>query len=139
MSSSLTELLSHRVAVGADAPALIYGERRMSQGDLAEESRRVAQGLAELGIGPGDRVALWLPNVPAWLACFFACAQIGAVVVTVNTRFKSSEVSDIVGASPGHLSEIERGIKGPSLELAVKITQLFPTVQLATLVRSAVA
>jgi DNA-binding XRE family transcriptional regulator len=49
------------------------------------------------------------------------------------------EVSDIVGASPGHLSEIERGIKGPSLELAVKLTQLFPTVQPATLVRSAVA
>jgi fatty-acyl-CoA synthase len=103
MSSSLTELLSPRVAVGADTPALIYGERRLSHGDLAEESRRVAQGFVELGIGPGDRVALWLPNVPAWLACFFACAQIGAVVVTVNTRFKSSEVSDIVGRSGAKL------------------------------------
>jgi len=56
-----------------------------------------------------------------------------------KAKMTLQEVSDIVGASTGHLSEIERGIKGPSLELAVKITQLFPTVQLATLVRSAVA
>jgi fatty-acyl-CoA synthase len=59
----------------------------------------VAQGLADLGVVAGDRVALWLPNVPAWLACFFACAQLGAIVVTVNTRFRSNEVADIVGRS----------------------------------------
>ena len=56
-----------------------------------------------------------------------------------KAKMTLQDVSNIVGASPGHLSEIERGIKGPSLELAVKLTQLFPTVQLATLVRSVVA
>lgn len=56
-----------------------------------------------------------------------------------KAKMTLQDVSNIVGASPGHLSEIERGIKGPSLELAVKITQLFPTVQLATLVRSVAA
>jgi len=56
-----------------------------------------------------------------------------------KAKMTLQDVSNIVGASPGHLSEIERGIKGPSLELAVKITELFPTVQLATLVRSVAA
>ena len=56
-----------------------------------------------------------------------------------KAKMTLQDVSNIVGASPGHLSEIERGIKGPSLELAVKITQLFPTVQLATLIRSVAA
>ena len=56
-----------------------------------------------------------------------------------KAKMTLQDVSNIVGASPGHLSEIERGLKGPSLELAVKITQLFPTVQLATLVRSVAA
>lgn len=56
-----------------------------------------------------------------------------------KAKMTLQDVSNIVGASTGHLSEIERGIKGPSLELAVKITQLFPTVQLATLIRSVAA
>lgn len=66
---------------------------------LESESRRVANGLARLGIEPGQRVALWLPNVPAWLATFLACARIGAVAVSVNTRFRSHEVADIVHRS----------------------------------------
>jgi fatty-acyl-CoA synthase len=99
LSLSLTEFLSRRVAASDAAVALVYGERRVTYAALAEESRRVAQGLAGLGVGPGDRVAVWLPNVPAWLACFFACAQLGAILVTVNTRFKSGEVADIVGRS----------------------------------------
>jgi fatty-acyl-CoA synthase len=99
MRLSLTEFLSRRIASSGAATALVYGEQRVTYAGLADESQRVARGLADLGIGPGDRVALWLPNVPAWLACFFACAQLGAIVVTVNTRFKSSEVADIVGRS----------------------------------------
>jgi fatty-acyl-CoA synthase len=55
--------------------------------------------LAELGVGPGDRVALWLPNVPAWLVLFFACARLGAIAIAVNTRFRAAEVEDIVGRS----------------------------------------
>ena len=63
---------------------------------LWRESQRVAARLARLGVKAGDRVAVWLPNVPAWLACFFACAQLGAVAVCVNTRFRSHELAEIV-------------------------------------------
>ncbi len=71
----------------------------MSYAHLQEESRRVAAGLARLGVGPGDRVALWMPNVPAWFATLFACAELGAIALAVNTRFRSQELSDIVGRS----------------------------------------
>jgi fatty-acyl-CoA synthase len=81
------------------APALIERGRAVSYAELAGESRRVAQGLRRLGLRPGDRVALWLPNVPAWLATFFACAQLGAVAVAVNTRFRSHELGDILQRS----------------------------------------
>jgi fatty-acyl-CoA synthase len=40
-----------------------------------------------------------MPNVPAWLATFFACAHLGAIAVAVNTRFRSHELADIVGRS----------------------------------------
>ena len=46
-----------------DAPAFIHGERRLSFAELLDCSARAAQGLSDLGVGPGDRVALWLPNI----------------------------------------------------------------------------
>mgnify|MGYP000866718264 CR=1 FL=1 len=78
---------------------LRYGELVVSGDDLQTSSARVAAGLKELGIGHGDRVAIWLPNIPAWLEVFFACAQLGAIAVSVNTRFRAHEVADIVTRS----------------------------------------
>jgi fatty-acyl-CoA synthase len=81
------------------APALVAGNEAVSFEQLARASRQVAGALARLGIGRGDRVAFWLPNVPAYLTLFFACARLGAIAVAVNTRFKAHEVGDIVGRS----------------------------------------
>ena len=97
MPQSLTELLAQHERARPTTTALVYADVPITYAALAAESRRVAQGLADLGVTAGDRVALWLPNVPAWLTCFFACAQLGAIVVTVNTRVRSNEVADIVG------------------------------------------
>ena len=66
---------------------------------LERESASVARGLRELGVRAGDRVALWLPNVPAWLAVFAACCRLGAIAVSLNTRFRSAEIEDIVSRS----------------------------------------
>ena len=79
--------------------ALHYAGRAMTYGELDAMSRRAASGLAALGIGPGGRVALWLPNTPAYLALYLACCHLGAIAVAVNTRFRSVEVADIVGRS----------------------------------------
>ena len=59
MSRNLPELLS---LADPHATAIVEGERRVTYGELDAESRRVAQGLLDLGIAEGDRVALWLPN-----------------------------------------------------------------------------
>src|SRR5258708_33958613 len=81
------------------APAFIHGERTLSFAELLDCAGRAAQGLADLGVGPGDRVALWLPNVPAYPILYFACARLGAIAVAVNTRYRAVEVADIVGRS----------------------------------------
>jgi len=94
-----------------DAPAIIDRGATTSYGELVEASRRAARGLAALGVGAGDRVALWLPNVPAWLVLGLACARLGAVVVCVNTRFRGVEVADIVARSGARVLALWPGFK----------------------------
>ena len=109
-SQTLTNLLVRRVAVGG--VALIDRDIPITAAALDDESRRIAQGLHERGVREGDRVAIWLPNVPAWLACFFACARLGAIALAVNTRFRSSEVADIVGRSGAKVLVYWPGYRG---------------------------
>ena len=92
-------LLADWAEYAPDAPAFIHGERTIGFAELLEISLRAAQGLKDLGVGPGDRVALWLPNVPAYPILYLACVRLGAVAVAVNTRYRAVEVADIVGRS----------------------------------------
>ena len=103
LSESLSHLLERRAAARPDAAAIVWGDEVIGLGIFLDESRRIAQGLADFGIGKGDRVALWLPNTPAWLALYFACARLGAIAVAVNTRFRSAEIADIIGRSGARL------------------------------------
>jgi len=109
MTETLSAMLEARAA---NATAVLDRGRPMTFGELSAESRRVAQGLRALGVGAGDRVALWLPNVPAWLAAFFACARLGAIAVSVNTRFRSGELADIVHRSGARVLFFWPGFKG---------------------------
>ena len=82
-----------------DAPAFVHGDHAITFAGLLDAAGRTAQGLADLGVVPGDRVALWLPNVPAYPVFYFACVRLGAIAVAVNTRYRAVEVADIVGRS----------------------------------------
>ena len=52
---------------------------------------RVAAALRSGGVGPGARVALWLPNGADYLAAIFACARLGALAIHINTRFRAEK------------------------------------------------
>ena len=101
-SDSISGVLERLAAHDPQRTVLVWDNRRISIGALLEEGRRVGS-LAELEIVAGDRVALWLPNSPAWLALYLACARLGAIAVAVNTRFRSSEIADILGRSGARL------------------------------------
>ena len=57
--------------------ALVHGDERITYAELRDRVDRLAQGLAERGVGPGDPVALVLPNVPAFAVTFLAIARLG--------------------------------------------------------------
>src|SRR3954462_15933165 len=82
-----------------EARAFLHGESTISFSELHEQAARAAQGLADLGVVPGDRVALWLPNVPAYRIFYVAGPRLGAIAVAVNTRYRAVEVAVIVGRS----------------------------------------
>ena len=67
--------------------------------ELAAGVDRVARGLIALGVGPGDKVALWLLNRPEWIEIAFAVMKIGAVLVPINTRLRTEDVAYIVDQS----------------------------------------
>ncbi len=97
--STVFALLARASASNGDAVAITYGGNTTTFADLHDLSCRAAAGLQNLGIGAGDRVAFWLPNTVAYVALYFACAQLGAIAVAVNTRYRAKEVADIVGRS----------------------------------------
>ena len=66
-------------------------------GRLREETARVATGLRRLGVGPGDRVAAYLPNLPETVAGFLATASIGAVWSATSPEFGADAVVDRFG------------------------------------------
>ncbi len=71
---------------------LRYEGAQWSYADGDNISRQIAAGLIELGIKPGDRVALLFTNCPELVFCYFACFSIGAVAVPLNTRFQLAEL-----------------------------------------------
>ncbi len=63
-------------------------------GELREQTTRIAAGLRGLGVGPGDRVAAYMPNVPETIAAFLATASIGAVWSSAAPEFGARSVVD---------------------------------------------
>jgi acetoacetyl-CoA synthetase len=63
-------------------------------GDLREQAARVRTGLQRLGVGPGDRVAAYLPNIPETLIAFIATASLGAIWATCAPEFGARSVTD---------------------------------------------
>ncbi len=79
-----------------DKTGVVYGERRMTYGAMADEATRVARALQWSGVGAGDRVAYLCPNIPEMLIAHFAVPLAGAVLVAINTRLSGSEIEYIL-------------------------------------------
>jgi fatty-acyl-CoA synthase len=79
--------------------AVIYGARRLTYSELAAEAQRVAGALRASGVGPGDRVAYLMPNLPEMLIAHYAVPLAGAVLVAINTRLTAEEVAYILSHS----------------------------------------
>jgi acyl-CoA synthetase (AMP-forming)/AMP-acid ligase II len=92
-----------------DAEAVVDGPLRLSFTDLIERIRCAAGAFADLGIEKCDRVAVWAPNSAEWIIAAFGLLTAGAVLVPVNTRFKTDEAGDIIVRSGAKAVLVQKG------------------------------
>jgi long-chain acyl-CoA synthetase len=97
--TSISSLLDRSAAEHPDRAALRMDDLVLSYAQLREAAGRLATLLESLGVEPGDRVGLMLPNVPAFPISFYGALAAGAVVVPMNPLLKSREVSYYLGDS----------------------------------------
>lgn len=86
-----------------DHEAVVTDDRRLTYTQLREEVRRAAAAMIDLGIGAGDRVAIWSPNTWHWVVAALATTYAGGVVVPLNTRYTASEATDILARTAAPL------------------------------------
>lgn len=82
-----------------EKPFLFFENQVLSYEAFDAKVNQAANALLHLGVVPGDKVSLMLPNVPAFLYLWFGLAKIGAVMVPVNPRFKVAEAGHVVAHS----------------------------------------
>ena len=94
--TTIPEVLADRAARWSDLDAVVDGAKRLTFAELAREAALVAGGFIDLGIGPGDRVAIWAPNRYEWILSALGVQLAGAAMVPLNTRFKGAEVAGVL-------------------------------------------
>ena len=90
---NIASWLVDRAATDPHLPAIKQGDQILTYGALDEASARFAGVLTEHGVGPGDRVALTMPNVAYFPVAYYAILRLGAVVVPMNPLLKAGEIS----------------------------------------------
>ena len=91
---TLGQLLDQTIARCGVNDAVVYADRdfRLTWYEFGEEVDRLARGLMALGVKRGEKIALWATNVPHWVVLMFAAAKIGAILLPLNTNYKSHEM-----------------------------------------------
>jgi 3-oxocholest-4-en-26-oate---CoA ligase len=98
-SFNLADLWEQAADLVPDREALVCGDRRLTYRELEARSNRMAHHLRSLGVGPGDWVALYLPNCTEYLEAMIGCFKIRAVPVNVNYRYVANELRHVLADS----------------------------------------
>ena len=100
----------------AARPCLDFLGRRYTYAEVADLVNRAAKGFQQLGVGPGSKVGLCLPNTPYYVICFFAVLKAGGTVVNVNPLYVEREIAHQIEDS------------GTDLMVTLDLRQVYPRV-----------
>jgi long-chain acyl-CoA synthetase len=98
-AQTMVALFEASAARRGAAPLIDFLGRHYSYAETHDGARRVACGLAAMGYGPGDRIGLFLPNVPHYVAAYYGILMLGATVVNFSPLYTAAELTDQVADS----------------------------------------
>jgi fatty-acyl-CoA synthase len=95
------ELLEVQAKKYPEHEAVVYADRdlRMNYREFNMLCRKAARGLMKLGVKKGEHIAAWSSNTPEWVVSQFATGKMGAVLVTVNTNYRTAELEYLLKQS----------------------------------------
>ena len=96
MTMSVATILAESALRFPDRTAVVLGPEEVTYRDLWEQARRYAAVLADRGVGPGDAVALLLPNVTDFPRAYYGALALGAVVVPVHALLTAAEIQYVL-------------------------------------------
>jgi long-chain acyl-CoA synthetase len=99
LSLTIASILAESAVRHADNTAVVLGDLRLTYKQLWDHTRQYAQVLRDKGIGPGDKVAILLPNTPHFPLTYFATLALGAVAVPVHALLRSEEIEYVLSDS----------------------------------------
>ncbi|MDP6452237.1 MAG: long-chain-fatty-acid--CoA ligase [SAR202 cluster bacterium] len=110
-----TEFLMISAAIVPDRTAVIFEDRRVTFEQMQARANRLANALADHGVGPGDRVAILEVNTDRYVEAYFATAKLDAIFVPLNFRARAEELAYMINDSTPKVV-----IAGPRYEALVK-------------------
>jgi long-chain acyl-CoA synthetase len=133
---SLPRLLLQAAAKTPQAPALAFFGRIFTYRELSEQAARLAQAFKTLGLNPGDRLGLMLPNCPQLVTAYHAALRLGAVVVMLNPLLSPKELAyQLADSGARHLvvldhfwpqvEEVQRSLDLPQV-IVTSLTDALP-------------
>src|SRR5580658_9439357 len=136
--TSATALLGQTIGANLAATSRRYPDqealvdcpsgRRWTYSELVGWVRQVARGLLSAGIKKGDRVGIWSPNCPEWVALQYGTAFIGAILVNINPAYRTSELQYVLRQSGVRL--LVSAILHKSSDYRSMVEQVAPTVEM---------
>lgn len=92
----VNDFLQHSVERFPDKVALVCGGQRLTYAQIEEQANRMANGLLELGVQRGERVAVWLPNSVETVIAIFAILKAGAIFTVINPTTKPGKLAYVL-------------------------------------------
>ena len=93
VTASLPRLLLHAAEQSPQAPALVFFGRTTTYGELNTQTASLASALENLGLAPGERLGIFLPNCPQLVMAYNAALRLGAVAVMLNPLLSPKELA----------------------------------------------
>jgi long-chain acyl-CoA synthetase len=98
-NQSLVDLLSESCQKFPGLDCFVYQDIKITYSEVDQLSSKIAYALIELGVRPGDRIGMVLPNTPHFGLAYFGILKAGAAVVAINPQYRPREIAEMVNTS----------------------------------------